>query len=103
MSIDYNQPTRAVEAGILKDALTRLAHGDTVKATFYDKHYRTFEITGVVAAASYDPHLFILAAWFLNTPAAAVKNSGEESSGKGKPSPFLKDLQILETTERTLF
>lgn len=102
MTIDYNQPARIVDADTLKATLARLVHGDTVKATFYDKHYRTFDITGVISTASYDANLFVLASWFLNSPTEAKGNSNE-ILGKDKPSSFLKSLEILETTERALF
>jgi len=102
MSRDYNTPTKAASTEQLNAAIELLKAGDTVHAVFYDKHYRTFEITGIVTASALDEHQFTLASWFLNTP-APTKDPNSLSEGKGKASSFLKELEILSSADIALF
>lgn len=100
MSKDYNAAARTPNTAALVSTIAQLEVGDTVKATFYDKHYRTFDITGILVPASYDPTVFLVASWLVNT-GTTIKSDGTEE--KGKPSNFLKDLEVIETASRTLF
>ena len=97
---DYNAPARTADTKKLNEALVQLQPGDTVKAVFYDQHYRTFEITGVVVEATTDPGIFLLASWMLNM---SVNTDASGNKDHGKPAKMLKELEILETASRTLF
>jgi hypothetical protein len=102
MSRDYNAPTKASSNEQLNAAIALLKAGDTVHAVFYDKHYRTFEITGIVTTSALDEHQYTLASWFLNSP-TPTKDPNTLSEGKGKASSFLKELEILSSADLALF
>jgi hypothetical protein len=65
---DYNKSLRVADKDALLKTLMTVEAGDTVKATFYDKTYRTFEIIGIVKVPPYDDNQLLVASWFLNTP-----------------------------------
>lgn len=94
MTRDYNKPAKTPDTAALKDTISQLTAGDTVRAVFYDQHYRTFELTGVIQPSSYDPNQFLLASWQVNIPT---------SDSLGKAASALKELEIVETASRTLF
>jgi hypothetical protein len=103
MSQDYNQAVRVHDEATLLHTLRTVEAGDTVKATFYDPAYKTFDIVGVIQIPPYDANQLVLASWFLNTPSKLSNERDVSPDLRGKPSKVLKALEIIETTERALF
>jgi len=104
MSRDFSKPAKVVDAAGIEAALKVVQPGDTVRAVFYDEHYRTFEITGNVIQSVLDPNLFILGSWLLNNPTRVKgENFDEATLDRGAFAKGLKEFEILETSDRALF
>lgn len=97
---DYDKAVRVADQARLEATLGAVREGDTVTATFYDKTYRAFEVTGVVRVGNHESKTLMVASWQLNVPAADAPDSDDgQNLAHGKPFTHLKELVIVRAVD----